>query len=79
MVIRVGNSAAVEPISPDWFKRWTLRNDGQWLPLVPNKPVRVPGYTTAELPSAAAYPETIAFDRTAGRLVVSDGTNWVVM
>lgn len=68
---------AVEPGVPDWFKRWTLRNEQAWVPLVPVRPVRLPTYPTTGLPSAAAYPYCLAFDTTLGAAVVSDGTNWV--
>lgn len=76
-MVSTGSPPIVESTAPDWFRRYALRCLEYFLPRVPQGPIKVKNYATADLPSAAAYPYTIAFDETLGTLVVSDGTNWV--
>lgn len=71
------SSIVVDPGSPGWFRLFVLRALQYFLPRVPEGPIKVKDYATTELPPAAGNPYAIAFDKTLGTLVVSDGVNWV--
>jgi len=76
-MVSTGTPPVVEAGSPDWMRRYALRCLDYFLPRVAQGPIKVKEYATADLPPAASYPYTIAFDTTLGTLVASDGTNWV--
>lgn len=66
-----------EPGIPDWALRLIQRLDEEYAPLTPRSPVGVPAYATADLPPASAFPNRIAYDKTVGAIVFSDGSAWV--
>lgn len=67
----------IEPGSSPEMRRLILRLNDEFQPLMPVNPVAVPSYATADLPPASKWPFAIAFDTTAGALVVSDGSAWI--
>lgn len=66
----------LEPETPEWFKRFMLRNEQSWVPLVPSAPQRLLAVATVDLPPAASWPYCLAYDLTLGTVVSSDGVSW---
>lgn len=66
----------IEPGIPDWARRAFLAMGLEFQPRIPQAPVRLPAYATADLPDAAKYPNSVAIDTTLGQIVYSDGSAW---
>lgn len=72
----VRSGIPIEPGTPEWFKRFALRNEQAWVPREPQGPQRLFAAATVDLPDPAAYPFCIAYDLTLGAPVTSNGTVW---
>ena len=70
-------SLLLDPIAPAWAKRFVKLLDRKFLSLEnPTKPTRLPSYATSELPLAQEWVGCVVYDKTAGAVKVSNGTNW---
>jgi hypothetical protein len=75
-MVNIPAKPVLEPNTPEWFKRYSLRADAYFWPVTPQRPQALFHLPTADLPPAEDYPYCIMYDETLSAVIVSDGTSW---